>query len=545
MANVWMYRLKRRLLVSVFGVLLTLVTATVVLTSAVLRDRILEDSAGLTAEIGAAVEACLDVQMMAHDPAGIERVIENLAREDGPLVRAFILQADGRVAVSSEPGEQGRVLDRTRDRSCTPCHAGRDGAPEQVTSRFERDGRTFHRQITVLRNESGCQRCHDTGRPVVGKVVLDRSLEGTDALVGSVQLVVVAAGAFFVLAIALAAPFVSRHIDRYIRRIEQQDSEITLLYRMVEHLSQTIDLRELRGVILRTVRETFDADEVLMVLALEEGERRCTVTRRHGPSELRRDIAEEPGLAALHARWLAGTLGEGLVTADGREIVVPIGPANEPLALMVIRRTTGRFAPHRSRLVRALESHVAVALRNARLYVLAITDELTGLHTSRHLRSCLDTYVGRRERYGERFSLLFLDIDDFKRVNDTHGHVVGDEVLRQLGACIRRSVGDEDLAFRYGGEELVVLLPRTDAAGAFRAAERLRERIAGLREPSWPAGLQVTVSVGVATCPTDGTTARELIERADEALYRAKRTGKNRVVAAGEGRLSLVVSHES
>jgi len=130
-------------------------------------------------------------------------------------------------------------------------------------------------------------------------------------------------------------------------------------------------------------------------------------------------------------------------------------------------------------------------------------------------------------------SLLLLDIDHFKAVNDSHGHAAGDEVLREFSRRVRKAVRNIDLACRLGGEEFVVAMPDTDAALALLVGERIRQKIAGERfQVSDGASLEITVSIGISSLEGREDTPEGLLKRADEALYRAKRAGRNRVAAA-------------
>lgn len=172
---------------------------------------------------------------------------------------------------------------------------------------------------------------------------------------------------------------------------------------------------------------------------------------------------------------------------------------------------------------------------NQKLRKLAHTDEGTGLYNKRRLFERLDMEIARARRYGEILSCLMLDIDDFKKINDTYGHQAGDEILRQIGALLRGSLRITDFVARYGGEEFTVLLPRTNFAGASRVAENLRKKfmLHDFRLP--PETLHLTVSIGAACCTTfDRLDAQQIIQRADNALYLAKRAGKNRYCFADE-----------
>ena len=175
-----------------------------------------------------------------------------------------------------------------------------------------------------------------------------------------------------------------------------------------------------------------------------------------------------------------------------------------------------------------------LAKDQAALEELSTHDDLTGLHNSRVFHRRLAEEAERSRRYGHPFSLLMLDIDYFKTVNDTHGHLAGDEALRAIAALLRRTVRPVDLVVRYGGEEFAVVLPETPSAGALATAERIRELIASQAIPLPSAGtLTLTASIGVATYPEDAELGERLIGAADQALYAAKSSGRNRVRRSG------------
>lgn len=173
----------------------------------------------------------------------------------------------------------------------------------------------------------------------------------------------------------------------------------------------------------------------------------------------------------------------------------------------------------------AIGSQLGLAMENARLYaeILALTthDALTGLGNRRYLFDALERDLYNVERYRGTLSLLLLDIDYFKKYNDTYGHLEGDHLLAQVARILREVVRIGDMPVRYGGEEFIVLLPQTDSAAAAHAAERIRIAI--------EQGSPVTVSLGVATVSGKRCESAELIEVADKALYRAKEGGRNRV----------------
>jgi two-component system cell cycle response regulator len=164
---------------------------------------------------------------------------------------------------------------------------------------------------------------------------------------------------------------------------------------------------------------------------------------------------------------------------------------------------------------------------------MAITDQLTGLFNRRYMSRHLSTLIGNTAKTGKPVSFLIMDIDYFKQVNDTYGHDIGDEVLREFAQRISANVRGIDLACRYGGEEFVVVMPDTDMNFAYMVAERLRQAVADapFHIGADPGQLPVTISIGVTCSEGAEDTADSLLKRADKALYRAKRDGRNRVVA--------------
>ena len=167
-----------------------------------------------------------------------------------------------------------------------------------------------------------------------------------------------------------------------------------------------------------------------------------------------------------------------------------------------------------------------------RIVNLADTDDLTGIWNRRYFRRQLPQEIERARTFSVPLSLLLFDIDDFKQINDSFGHVIGDVVLSELCGSVRETLRPTDVLARYGGDEFAVILPHTDLHGAMRVAERILSRIAGLTIPTDEEGaIQCSVSIGLAEFRREDAVANDLVRRADERLYLSKRQGKNRYTA--------------
>jgi diguanylate cyclase (GGDEF)-like protein len=189
------------------------------------------------------------------------------------------------------------------------------------------------------------------------------------------------------------------------------------------------------------------------------------------------------------------------------------------------------------RAVRVLLEPAAIALDNAlrlkRAEALSVTDDLTHLYNSRYLNQVLRRETKRASRSGRPLSLLFIDLDGFKGVNDTHGHLFGSRALVEAAAVIRGSARETDVVARFGGDEFALILPDTGGEGAFAVGERIRERIAGQKFLAADGlDIHLTASVGVATLPDVAASAEELVQAADKAMYQVKDSGKNGIQAA-------------
>src|SRR6267143_102955 len=190
--------------------------------------------------------------------------------------------------------------------------------------------------------------------------------------------------------------------------------------------------------------------------------------------------------------------------------------------------------------LQALCDYAAISIENARsvekIQELTITDDCTGLFNARHLHKTLETEVYRSARFGYQFSVIFIDLDHFKQVNDTHGHLVGSRLLAEVGYLIKAQLRLIDFAFRYGGDEFVVLLPQTSKDQAVVVAKRLQDSVrSGTFCIEQGLNLNVRASMGLATFPNDAQTPHDIIRQADEMMYMVKNSTRDNIGIASQG----------
>ncbi len=337
--------------------------------------------------------------------------------------------------------------------------------------------------------------------------------------------------------------------------LERRSEELETLVEIGKALTSTLDLREVLGAIMDKVSLllrpknwslllvddesgdlTFEiavspAADRLKGIRLKKGQGIAGWVALHGEPLLIPDVTLDP-------RFAPGV--DEAVEFTTRSIVcVPLKSKNRVLGVVELLNNMdeGEFCEADLKILSTIADFAAIAIENARYFEkvreLIITDDLTGLYNARHLLEYLDYEVDRARRYGMPLSLVFLDLDYFKGVNDTHGHLVGSRLLTEMGSLIRKCVRSTDVAARYGGDEFVVVLPNTDKEGALTVAGNLRRQVKEhffLSEQGYR--VRVTASFGVATYPQDAQTKLALIRLADQAMYRVKETTRDAVLSA-------------
>jgi len=318
--------------------------------------------------------------------------------------------------------------------------------------------------------------------------------------------------------------------------------ELEVLFEISKMIQWTKDPEETFKTLLVLIKEAIPYQNATLFL-MDGREKQLKVAMTHGDSvDLIPEIRFDHGLG--FSGWVAKEKKpvllkdlraerEDHVSDISSFLSVPLIVQSELIGVINLSHTKpGAFDDDDLRLLTLISGQAGSAIHKHLLYkemeMMAITDPLTGLYNRRHFLEKLAGEVLRGGRYGLQFSLAMMDIDHFKRFNDACGHCVGDAILKDFGALLKNRARGSDVAARYGGEEFVLLLPCTGRASALAAAERMRSVI---EAHQFPRRKRLTVSMGVATFPHHATDHLELLARADEALYAAKRLGRNRVLS--------------
>ncbi|MDI6891953.1 MAG: sensor domain-containing diguanylate cyclase [Actinomycetota bacterium] len=324
-------------------------------------------------------------------------------------------------------------------------------------------------------------------------------------------------------------------------RLRRATTDLSALHEIGKTISSTLKLDEILNLILNIVFLDIEPDIGALFLVDKQSER-LNLRAQRG---IAKDVAENLRLAMEEGipGWVVKSH-EPLYISDLRHgstlkpfveemrsvIAVPFLARNEVIGVLVVGKHSPRGFTHENlRFLEALAGQAASAVENAGLYrqahQWAIRDGLTGIYNYRHFIYQLEEEISRVSRYGGAVSIILSDVDFFKRVNDTYGHLRGDEVLRGIAQLIDAQTREVDLVARYGGEEFVIILPETDCEDAFKVANKLRETVAGTvfwGDEEDAAPVRVTISLGVASYPATASSQDELMKQADSVLYEAK-----------------------
>ena len=541
---------------------------------------------------GQTIEKALRSAMLQNNREAIRQSVKDIQEIVQPSMIS-ILSYGGKVAVSSDDSMVGKIFDKNSEASCVVCHTTRGLTPQRDAIFLKTAAGPVLRNIIKIPNGPECYGCHAPSQKNCGILVYDVLFTETITMLRTVlfrtALTGLASFGFLILVLSfiiqryvhrpvrqlmtgfiqvgrgnfnhwvevksrgefqeMAEQFnvMSQAIQRSVEELKGKNWETTCLYTFVQQLSRAIEWNQLRRLITDLLAETFSARHVVVCLSLEKQEQivyevswRQAGDRRYYHREYTMQL--EPldlpcGIVPEWKRWQTGELNIPCFSHNNTRVFLPLDSKNVPLGFVCLQREADQhFSGAEKKLIRALGEQIGIALANARLYRMAVTDGLTELYTRRYCETTMHKFIEAHGSAPENgFSVLMLDIDNFKRVNDTHGHQVGDEVLVQLAELIRASIRQDDVACRYGGEEFVILIAGGEVNRGRDSALRLRQIIEDHQFIcSGAPPLPITVSIGVADFPLHGRNEDELIGAADQALYKAKAQGRNRVVCFGE-----------
>jgi diguanylate cyclase (GGDEF)-like protein len=343
--------------------------------------------------------------------------------------------------------------------------------------------------------------------------------------------------------------FLMMYVFKIYMSLIATNRELTALYDVAAILNSALNIDEAIKIVFDSAKSIAPWDTICLFL-YKKG---CLepVMYEGFTSDLIKDFRIRPG-EGITGRALNNKKGEiasykknseclkvpGL-PADTKSVMsVPlIGKKGIIGALTLTSNRKNAYSAKNLKIMSILANQAAVAISNAQLFdktsQLAVTDGLTGLYNHRHIYNQLEYMVNHVKNCGGTFSLILIDIDHFKSYNDSYGHLMGDKVLKKLAQIIKQNVRNGDVVGRYGGEEFAIILPDTPGSEAYTIAERIRRAVENTEFAVTEEGKKifVTVSAGVASCPDDALTVKELVNKADQALlFGAKKKGRNRVV---------------
>ncbi len=323
----------------------------------------------------------------------------------------------------------------------------------------------------------------------------------------------------------------------YLAALKQVD-HLSTLREIGLAINATLELDDTLRQIAEVVQGATDVGRLTLYLPDPGGHTAYPVVAKYGRDLITKDRLEEERVT-LHGSLLGESMRTRLVIFDASPIesaaYVPLIAKNTAVGVMVLEdlREGESFSEEERDLFQSIGSQIAVAIHNAQLYAMAVTDGLTGLYVRRYFDLRMQEEFDQGRRYQRSFSLLLFDIDHFKKFNDTHGHQTGDAVLQQFARLLQENTRKADICCRYGGEEMAVILPETRLEEALVLANKLCLRI---RNKTFVSpddhALRVTTSIGVAEFSEDHTAPEDMVHDADEALYAAKENGRDRVESA-------------
>jgi diguanylate cyclase (GGDEF)-like protein/putative nucleotidyltransferase with HDIG domain len=345
------------------------------------------------------------------------------------------------------------------------------------------------------------------------------------------------------------------HFRGYLKKRDTRLERCDLSNRM----SNILEIDKVASIFLSGIREITNSVETTLLISEDDLYKSSFCSSEASPAELvLRDTSPIAGWlrkneGIITTEMLDGELKLNSDEADaiksgGISLLCPVKNHDKLIAIAALskKQDNNQYSTRERDVLMKVCHEAAVIIENALLYKRAkqqaTTDELTGVFNQNYFHQRMEEEIARSTRFGEVFTVIFLDIDNFKQHNDNAGHLVGDQIIRNIGQTIKNNLRESDLCFRYGGDEFAIVLPKTSLEGSGVVAQRILDEIPKLKTVS---KIPLTVSLGIASWPTDGVLKNDIIHSADAALYHSKHKGKNCVNLACEVALSEVFRIES
>ncbi|OGL47135.1 MAG: hypothetical protein A2149_04980 [Candidatus Schekmanbacteria bacterium RBG_16_38_11] len=555
-------------------------------------------------QLSNAIKGSLYHAMLGGKQDEIKDIIDTVSREEG-IKQVFILDRHGRIVFSPFKGEVGKVLDK-KDPTCVICHKGSPKAETKTILYKTPEGEKVFRNVNPIYSSPVCHKCHDPNEKIRGIIITDMPVTRIEEeiasnvrkmfMVGFVVFIALGSILFVSLSKMILAPLkilvsgtkkissgdlaykiplekndemgvlVSsfnsmtdslrqsrEELLKTIEDIRQRNEELTILYKMIQEITSTIEMDRLKEVVLNLIFEALAVEECyLLTFNYKMNTGLMSLKNRNSPEifsskvefsfNFNDNLDQETFFASTELKeklpFYEKIISLPSYYEEENEVIsLPLQSRESLIGIISARKGDNKkFSKTQTRIFNSLAKSLSLSIQNSLLYELVITDGLTGLFSKSHFERMLEIEVERAKRSNTPLSLIILDIDEFKSINDKYGHQVGDMALIKLSLSIKLSFRSIDILCRFGGDEFTIILPNTDSLGTLHAAQRIVWNlkkfpvIFGKEEEKF----QLDISIGYATYPGDANNSKELLQRADDALYKAKRLGKNKIVACGK-----------
>ncbi|MBI5417228.1 diguanylate cyclase [Candidatus Poribacteria bacterium] len=539
------------------------------------------------------IKIALEKEMLKGIGLNNIRPLMNALALDSAIDKIMLINLEGIVRHSSQTDLIGYKFNKEKDTGCAICHSRKNLDQNELTIQtLDQKGNQVIRTTLFFKNDPPCQTCHGTDKKAIAMLLIDSNFFETQKMITLIEtklrtgMIIISLVIIFIIIIFLNITFtqplvklldgikelgkgnllysipvkgtneISRisnifnkmiaDLNKFIEEIKQKNTEINSLYFIVEQLSKTMNIEELRTIIINIFLKMFNIDEVYILMYTFSRNEIEIVSGSPGKIQEKRIVNIEKGFNCDEIikgmsqddfdDFNKGNLAVTKITSDNSHMFVPLSVENEPPFgfVFVTKQKQKKFLENEKRTIIAISNHISVAVINARLFTQSITDDLTKVYRKNYFLARANEQIQRYLRYNEYFSIMMIDIDKFKEINDAYGHIIGDILLKKVAKILQSKTRNTDICGRYGGDEFVILLSKASIDQAAIIAEKLRQEILITEIPVDTQDIKIkfTLSIGISACPEHGDEINDLIVQADKALYRSKQDGRNRITCA-------------